>query len=317
VAVQAKAARVGAGHVAEALARRERRLNLVEEEVQRLIEEQTLAIETSGMRVGQVNGLAVSDLGDYAFARPTRITASVGMGREGVVNVEREVDLSGAVHSKGVLTLTGYLLEKYAQNLPLTLAARLTFEQTYGRVDGDSASCAELCALLSQIAAMPLDQGIAMTGSLDQDGNVQAVGGVTAKVEGFFAVCKAQGLTGDQGVVLPEANARHLMLKPEVVEAVQHGMFHVWTMRTIDEGLQLLTGLPAGLRRRDGSFPRGSLHALVQQRLTTLARRFASFPEKRRARRSGRSGSPGRDGWHKDQPQASWHPPPASPPLPG
>jgi predicted ATP-dependent protease len=278
----AAAEQVQASHVEKALAKQHHRLNLFEEQLQREIAEGTIGIETHSQVIGQVNGLSVFDLGDYAFARPVRITARVGMGEEGVVDIQRAAKLSGPTHSKGVLTLSGYLLEEYAQDTPLAVSARLTFEQTYGEVEGDSASSAELYALLSALAGVPIRQGIAVTGSVNQHGEIQAVGGVTPKIEGFFAVCKAQGLDGNQGVIIPAANIRHLMLKPEVVEAVAAGEFHVWAVCRVSEGIELLTGTPAGKCQPDGSFPAGSLHALVQQRLVKFARRLVEFGEPRR-----------------------------------
>jgi predicted ATP-dependent protease len=272
---------VEAAHVDQALAAQEQRLSLVEEEVQRLIREGTVAIETRGTAVGQVNGLSIVDLGDYAFGHPARITARTGMGAEGVVNVEREVKLSGPSHSKGVLALTGYLLGTYAQDRPLALSARLSFEQVHSEVDGDSASSAELYVLLSSLAGAPITQAIAVTGAVNQRGEVQAVGGVTRKIEGYFATCAAQGLTGEQGVLIPAANVEHLMLKPEVLEAVAAGRFHVWAVRTVDEGIALLTGIPAGERQADGSYPEGTIHARVQQRLTALAIRLVEFSGQR------------------------------------
>src|SRR5581483_7244270 len=202
------------------------------------------------------NGLSVSDLGDYAFARPSRITATVGLGAEGVVDVQREAELSGPTHSKGVLILSGYLLGQYAQQHPLAISARLAFEQVYDEIDGDSASSAELYALLSSLADVPIRQEIAVTGSVNQRGEIQAVGGVTTKIEGFFAVCKARGLTGSQGVVIPRTNVQHLMLKPEIVEAVAAGTFHVWAVGTVDQGIEILTGLPAGDLMTDGGYER-------------------------------------------------------------
>jgi predicted ATP-dependent protease len=266
-------------YVERALDAQEHRLNLLEDRLQREIAEGTIGIDTHGQIIGQVNGLSVFELGDYAFARPCRITARVGLGEEGVVDIQREAKLSGPTHSKGVLTLNGYLLSKYAQRTPLALSARLTFEQTYGEVEGDSASSSELYALLSALADAPIRQGVAVTGSVDQSGEIQAVGSVTTKVEGFFAVCKAQGLDGKQGVIIPAANVRHLMLKPEVAEAVAAGQFHVWAVHTVDEGIELLTGIPAGQRQSDGSYSAGGLHALVQQRLAALATRLIEFGE--------------------------------------
>lgn len=280
---QARHAIVEAADVERALAERERRANLLEEEIQRAIDEGTIAIDVTSRAVGQINGLAIMDLGDYTFARPSRITARTALGEDGVVNVEREAELSGPTHSKGVLILTGYLLGTYAQDRPLALSARLTFEQTYSEVDGDSASSAELYALLSSLAELPIRQGIAVTGSVNQAGAVQAIGGVTEKIEGFYAVCKAAGLTGEQGVIIPEANARHLMLKHEIVEAARAGRFHVWAVRTIDEGIELLTGVPAGARGPDGTYPEGTVHGRVQRRLEAMARSLARFNEQVRA----------------------------------
>jgi predicted ATP-dependent protease len=277
LARQTARALVGDADIQAALAAQEKRLSLSEEQLQREIDEGTLAIDTHADVVGQVNGLSVMESSDYAFARPSRITARVGPGEEGVVDIEREVQLSGPSHSKGVLILSGYLLEQYARDMPLALSARLTFEQVYGPIDGDSASSAELYALLSDLAGLPIRQGIAVTGSVNQHGEVQAIGAVTTKVEGFYAVCKAQVLDGKQGVIIPASNVRHLMLKPEVVDAVAAGSFNVWAVRTIDEGIELLTGVPAGARRPDATFPSGTVHALVHKRLRKLLTALVQF----------------------------------------
>jgi predicted ATP-dependent protease len=271
------AARATADHVDAALVAHDRRLSLFEDQLEKEIEEGTLAIDTHAQVVGQVNGLSVMDSGDYAFARPSRITARVGPGEEGVVDIEREIQQSGPSHTKGILILSGYLLEQYAQDTPLALSARVTFEQVYGPVDGDSASSAELYALMSDLAGLPVRQGIAVTGSVNQHGEVQAIGAVTTKIEGFFAVCKAQGLDGTQGVVIPATNVRHLMVKPEVLQAVADGIFNVWAVRTIDEGIEILTGVPAGQRNADGSFPEHTVHARVQERLHHLAASLIRF----------------------------------------
>jgi predicted ATP-dependent protease len=263
--------------VAEAIARKDYRSNLLEERVQELIGEGTIRIEVDGERVGQVNGLSVIDLGDYAFGKPSRVSSRVSLGRGAVTSIEREIELSGPVHSKGFLILSGYLAAQYAQEWPLALAATLTFEQAYEGVEGDSASSTELYALLSALSGVPLRQGIAVTGSVDQNGDVQAVGGVTTKVEGFFATCKAKGLTGEQGVLVPRANVANLMLPDEVVEAVAAGRFHVWAVGTIDQGLELLTGTPAGKRGPDGTFPEGTVHRLVEERLRGYADRLRDF----------------------------------------
>ena len=250
-----------------AIRKRDYRSSLVEERLQELVERGTLVIETEGRRVGQVNGLSIVDLGDYAFGRPVRVSARTAVGRAGVESIEREIELSGPTHSKGVMILAGYLSATYAQDLPLALSATLTFEQSYDEVEGDSASSTELYALLSALSGLPLDQGLAVTGSVDQHGRVQAVGGVTRKVEGFFAACKGKGLTGKQGVIVPAANVQNLVLADEVVEAVRAGRFHVFAVRTIDEGITLLTGRPAGERGAEGTYPPGTVHGLVQERL--------------------------------------------------
>ena len=216
-------ARPGRRRGACAIRKREYRSDLLEERIQELIGEGTLVIATHGTRVGELNGLAVLDLGDHAFGRPTRVSARVAIGRGSIASIEREIELSGPIHSKGVLILSGYLKATYAQEAPLPLAATLTFEQSYDEIEGDSASAAELVALLSALAELPLDQGIAMTGSVDQSGRIQAVGGVNHKIEGFFATCKARGLTGSQGVIVPATNVRNLMLEQEVVDAVRAG----------------------------------------------------------------------------------------------
>jgi lon-related putative ATP-dependent protease len=263
--------------VDRAIAKKEYRSNLLEERVQELIGEGTIMIDTEGSKLAQVNGLSVVELGDYRFGRPARVTARVSLGRGEVESIEREIELSGRIHSKGFMILSGYLAEKYAQEWPLALKATLTFEQSYDEVEGDSASSTELYALLSALSGLPLRQDIAVTGSVNQHGEVQAVGGVTRKVEGFFAICREKGLTGDQGVIVPAANVHHLMLSDEVVDAVEGGDFHVWAVRTIDEGIELLTGCPAGERDEDGSYPEGTVHRLVEDRLRGYAQRLRAF----------------------------------------
>ncbi|MCC6223669.1 MAG: AAA family ATPase [Thermoleophilia bacterium] len=268
---------VSAADVDRAIAERERRSNLVEELVRERITDGTIMIDVDGERVGQVNGLAVIDLGYHAFGKPSRVTARVSLGRGTVQSIEREIELSGPIHSKGFLILSGYLSGSYAQEWPLALSATLTFEQDYGAVEGDSASSTELYALLSALSGLPLAQSIAVTGSVNQHGEIQAVGGVTTKVEGFFALCKEQGLTGRQGVIVPRANAEHLMLADEVVDAVSEGRFHVWAVATVDEGLELLTGRAAGERGSDGAFPEGTVHRLVEDRLRAYSERLRDF----------------------------------------
>jgi len=279
---------VRAADVDLAIRKREYRSNLIEERVRELVENRTIVIASDGEKVGQVNGLAIVDLGDHTFGRPTRVSARVSLGRGGVASIEREIELSGPIHSKGFMILSGYLAALYAQEWPLVLSASLTFEQSYDEVEGDSASSTELYALLSALSDVPLAQGIAITGSVDQHGNVQAVGGVTRKIEGFYALCKTRGLTGSQGVMVPAANVQNLMLDDEVVEAARDGRFHVWGVRTIDEGIEILTGRRAGRRRRDGSFPPDSVHGLVQARLREYAEKLHSFGEEEHGEASDR-----------------------------
>src|SRR5499426_347342 len=260
-----------------AIAQQERRRNLVEERTREVILDGTIMIDTEGVRVAQVNGLSVLDVGDYDFGRPSRVTARVSVGRGTVQSIEREIELSGPIHSKGFLILTGYLQAQYAQDWPLSLGATITFEQSYGGIDGDSASSTELYALLSALSGLPLNQGIAVTGAVNQHGEVQAVGGVTRKVEGFYDLCRERGLTGEQGVMVPAANLKNLMLKEEVVEAARAGRFHVWAVSHIDQGIELLMGRQAGERTADGSFPPGTVHRLVQDRLREYAEQVHEF----------------------------------------
>jgi predicted ATP-dependent protease len=233
--------------------------------------------------VGQINALAVYQMGGFAFGRPSRITARVRMGNGSVVDIEREVSLGGPLHSKGVLILAGYLGQRYSAERPLSLQASLVFEQSYGGVDGDSASAAELFALLSAIAQVPISQGFAVTGSVNQLGRIQAIGGVNEKIEGFFDVCLQRGLSGDQGVIIPAANAEHLMLRRDVVDAAEQGRFQIHAIETVDQSMALLTGQEPGERAADGSFPEGSLNARIEARLRFLAeesRRFGRQPAK-------------------------------------
>lgn len=269
---------VTAEDVNRALEEQVYRSNMLEERERALVRDGILFIDTEGQVVGQVNGLAaVLQVGNYAFGQPQRITARTFMGRLGIVNIEREVALAGPIHNKGVMILTGYLGGQYAQDQPLTLSAQITFEQSYGGIEGDSASSAELYALISSLSGIPLRQDIAVTGSVNQRGEVQPIGAVTEKIEGFYAVCKARGLTGSQGVIIPAVNVRHLMLREEVVQAVAEGKFHVWPVRTIDEGLELLTGVPAGECGPDGNYPEGTVHHAVQKCLREWAEGMARF----------------------------------------
>ncbi len=265
------------GHVEKAIEQRRYRSSMTEDRLRELIEDGTIHISTVGEYTGQVNGLAILALGDAVFGKPSRITARVSLGRGQFVNVERETKLSGKIHDKGFLVLTGYLRGKYGRDKPLSLNASIGFEQSYSEVDGDSASSAELYALLSAISGIPIAQGIAVTGSVDQNGNVQAIGGATQKIEGFFEVCKAKGLTNRQGVIVPRDNLKHLTLNDEVVVAVEEGRFHIYGVSTIDEGIEVLTGIPAGERKEDGAYPDGTVHHLVELRLTEMARAAREF----------------------------------------
>lgn len=277
-ASQAGSALTQRAHMAQAILARERRLSLGVEKVDEQIAQQHVLISTDGAVVGQINGLTIQRLPGYAFCEPVRITARVAPGVAGVVAVERETQMSGPSHSKGVLTLAGFLMGRFAEEFPLSLNASLSFEQTYDGVTGDSASSAELYALLSALADLPIRQGFAVTGSVNQRGEIQAIGGVTLKVEGWFRTCQRRGLTGDQGVLIPRANARNLMLRDEVVQAVQDGRFHVLVAETVEEGMQLLTGIPFGAKTSDGRYLEGTVAARVLGRLrhfSEIVRRYA------------------------------------------
>jgi lon-related putative ATP-dependent protease len=254
-------------HVERAIEQKTRRSDLIERRLLDMVAEGTLMLDFNGERVGQVNGLAVLELGDYSFGRPVRITASAGPGRGALVSIERETELSGHIHDKGFLILSGYVRGRYGGERRIALAANLTFEQSYDQIDGDSAASAELYALLSELAEAPLRQDIAVTGSVNQHGELQAIGGVNEKIEGFYRACALGELTGRQGVIIPAANVRHLMLSKQVVDAVRAGRFHVWSAGTVDDGIELLTGLTAGRRGPDGRFPEGTVHARVEERL--------------------------------------------------
>ncbi len=272
---------VTARDVARALDAKIERADRIRDVSYRQIEDKTVLIETSGEAVGQINGLSVIQLGKFPFGRPTRITARVRLGRGQVVDIEREVELGGPLHSKGVLILSAFLGARYCPDTPLSLSASLVFEQSYGGVDGDSASSTELYALLSALAGLPIKQSLAVTGSVNQHGKVQAIGGANEKIEGFFDICKMGGLNGEQGVLIPRANVKHLMLRKDVIEAVGAGQFHIWPIDNIDQGIALLTGREAGGRDQDGAFPAGSVNGLVEARLKALAeaaRRFARRP---------------------------------------
>jgi ATP-dependent Lon protease len=266
-------------HVDRAYEEKINRVSQIEEKIQELIDDGTIMIDTDDKVVGQVNGLSVYDMGEYAFGKPSRITAKTSMGRSGVINIEREAKLSGRTHDKGVLILEGYFRGKYAQNKPLTMSASICFEQSYGGVDGDSASSTEIYAILSSLSELPLRQDVAVTGSVNQKGEVQPIGGVNQKIEGFFDVCRARGLTGRQGVMIPHLNIPELILRKDIVKAVAGGTFHIWPVKTIDEGIELLTGVPAGEVDEKGNYPEKTVSYFVDKKLQSLAEGLKSFAE--------------------------------------
>jgi len=273
---------VGVVHVQQAIDAQRHRSGRIRERIQEAIQRGTILIDTAGARPGQVNGLSVLQLGDTAFGQPSRITATARLGEGEVVDIEREVELGGAIHSKGVMILAAYLAARFAAEQPLSLRATLVFEQSYGRVDGDSASVAELVALLSALSGVPVRQSLAVTGSVNQHGEVQAIGGVNEKIEGFFEVCRARGLDGSHGVLIPAANVPHLMLREDVVEAARAGKFQVWAVAHVDEAATLLTGVEAGTRDASGRFPDGSLNARVEARLRELSELRRAFSDRGR-----------------------------------
>jgi lon-related putative ATP-dependent protease len=269
--------RITGEHVEKAMKEKIHRLDLIAERIRQMITEGTLMVDVEGAVAGQVNGLAVYDLGIFSFGRPNRITAKTFMGKRGVINIERESQLSGSIHDKGVLILSGYLGWKYAQDKPLSLSASICFEQSYSGVEGDSASSTELYAILSSLAGVPIKQNIAVTGSVNQKGEVQPIGGVNQKIEGFFDVCKAKGLTGDQGVMVPHQNVRNLMLREDIVQAVRDGKFHIYAVKTIDDGIEVLTGIPSGERQADGTYPEGTLNYRADRQLAEFADRMKGY----------------------------------------
>jgi len=268
---------VSGQHVEKAVEEKLFRHNLPDERIRDMIERGTIMIDVDGAVVGQVNGLSVYSLGDITFGKPSRITCKTFLGRGGVVNIERESQLSGRIHDKGVLILGGYMGWKYAQDHPLSLSASLCFEQSYEGVEGDSASSTELYALLSSLSGVPIRQNIAVTGSVNQRGEIQPIGGVNQKIEGFFRVCEAKGLNGEQGVMIPHQNLRNLMLRQEVVDSVRQGKFHIYAISTIDEGVEVLTGVEAGEKREDGSYPEDSINCRVDKRLKEMAAKLRHF----------------------------------------
>jgi predicted ATP-dependent protease len=245
----------------------------VREHIYEAIRRGTLKIDTRGAKIGQINGLSVIDLGGFSFGQPARITATARLGSGKVIDIQRETELGGNIHSKGVLILSNYLASRYARGHPLSMSASLVFEQSYGLVEGDSASLAELCVLLSTLSGLAIEQSFAVTGSVNQLGEVQAIGGVNQKIEGFFDICEAMGLTGDQAVLVPKSNVPHLMLRQDVVGAVERGDFNVYAVDTVDEAITLLTGVPAGARDQQQNYPAGSVNGKVEQALVELATR--------------------------------------------
>ena len=259
-------------YVQKAFDERIERIKKYDTKYLQMIKEGALLINTSGFKVGQINGLTVITIGDYSFGKPSKITASTYVGKAGVINIEREVQMSGSSHSKGVMILTGYLGEMFAQDKPLSLTASICFEQLYGGVDGDSASSTEAYAILSSLSDIPINQAIAVTGSVNQKGEIQPIGGVNEKIEGFFQICKMRGLDRNQGVIIPSQNVRNLHLNDEVIQAVKDGTFHIYAINTIEDGIEILTGVPAGRKDKNGKFPAGTINYLANEKLIKYAK---------------------------------------------
>ena len=302
---------VSADHVQQAIDAQVHRLGRMHAQIKEEIQRHSILIDTAGARPGQVNGLSVYKLGSLVFGQPSRITATVRMGDGKVMDIERETELGGPIHSKGVLILSSYIGAKYLPELPLSFSASLVFEQSYGGVEGDSASVAETCALLCALADLPIKQTLAVTGSLNQHGQVQVVGGVNEKIEGFFDICQARGLNGEQGVLLPADNVKHLMLRSDVVQAAAAGQFHVYAVETIDQALALLTGLESGERQADGHYPQGTVNHRVEQALMELAKLRQKFDQDKRRPARAREGrrprvSDGHGKQHQAAPPQSW-----------
>jgi ATP-dependent Lon protease len=264
-------------HVRQAIQAKIERHNLYETKLREIIDEGTLFVDTAGSRVGQVNGLSVLEIGGYMFGKPVRITATAALGKAGLINVEREADMSGRLHDKGMQIIAGYLRKVFAQDKPLSLSASICFEQSYSGVDGDSASSTEVYALLSALTELPIRQDIAVTGSVNQQGDIQPIGGVNQKIEGFYDVCMLKGLTGTQGVMIPAANVEDLMLREDVVAAVAANKFHVLPVTTIEQGIEILTGVRAGARDGGGQFESGTVLALTNEKLHQMAHTLKEF----------------------------------------
>ena len=268
---------ITADHIHKTIFEKEDRLKLYEEKLNEMLEDDVIMIDTDGAEVGQINGLAVLDMGSYAFGTPSRITATTYVGRSGIVNIEKEARMSGQTHDKGVQIITGFLGQTYAQKFPMALSCRVCFEQNYNGIDGDSASSTELYCIISSLAEIPIRQGLAVTGSVNQKGEIQAIGGVTQKIEGFFDLCKKRGLTGNQGVLIPVSNVKDLVLKTEVINAVKEGDFHIYPITHIDEGIELLMNCPAGQKDENGEFPEDSVHGKVYNKLKRFAKLSREF----------------------------------------
>ncbi len=273
---------INASHIIKAIEEKIDRSNLVHEKIKELIGDGVILIDTKGSKIGQINGLSVSSTGDYIFGRPSRVTASAGMGKEGIIDIERETKLGGPIHTKGVLILGGFIAGRYSKDKPLSLSARIVFEQSYGAIEGDSASSAELYAIISALAEAPLRQDIAVTGSVNQKGEVQAIGGVNEKIEGFYEICKESGLTGSQGVIIPESNVMNLMLKDEIIDSVKQKLFHIFAVNNIDEGIEILTGIKAGKINDDGTFEKDSINYRADQKIKMFSEKFRAKPEHNR-----------------------------------
>ncbi|MEA3489781.1 MAG: ATP-binding protein [Candidatus Omnitrophota bacterium] len=280
-------------HVKKAIHEKIYRSNLIEEKIIELIDKNVLMIDVTGSVAGQVNGLAVIDIGEYMFGKPSRITARTYMGKKGVVDIERQVKMGGNIHSKGVLILSGYFGEKFAQDSPLNFSASICFEQSYDGIEGDSASSTEAYCLLSSLSGAAINQSIAVTGSMNQHGFIQPVGGINEKIEGFYHVCRTKGLTGKQGVIIPALNVKHLMLKDEVVDAVKKGKFHIWAISTVDEGIEILTGIKTGKKDKKGKYPRGTINYLVDKKLREYSQK-SSKAGKKGGRKKSRSKEKGK-----------------------
>ena len=268
---------VTAADVERAVEERKYRSSKIEDRIRELIENDTLMISTEGTVVGQINGMAVLSLGDYAFGKPSKVTVKTFMGDSGLVSIEREVKLSGKIHNKGQMIVKSFLGDRFARDFPISVSASICFEQLYDEIEGDSATCAEVYALMSSLSGLPIAQAVAVTGSMNQHGEVQPIGGVNEKIEGFFDVCVLKGLTGCQGVIIPKRNVRNLMLKKAICEAVEEGKFHVYPIETVDEGLEILMGKAAGERDGKGVFPKGTVNRLTSDKLRELATGLKAF----------------------------------------